>query len=311
MFCAFLLFTLYLSVAACRQWLAGTRAVTCGGGGGGGNKTTPLGTLPVTPGAGGGGYGSGPSTGDPPLGVAPVTGPPTWQEGACMPAVHKGTPGRGDGPQSRLEGGGGGLAWAVAGGPTLEWGGGGMAGGTAAAALQLPLAPSVTGNVPRPPPPLGGATSTGRADSECRLPEERRGWVAQRLGATASPRRPTPAPRPEEAQDPTPRAGLLAPCRLRPGLVMVVVAVDPALVGFPLGWAREPDPLCGRRVPIRPQPTRAPHGEEMALGPSRWGDPAWAGAGGPTPVCGGGGMAWDPAAAALRLSLALGAATGV
>ena len=92
---------------------------------------------------------------------------------------------------------------------------------------------------------------------------------------------------------------------------MVVVAAVPALVGFPLGWAREPDPLCGRRVSIRPQPTRAPRGEVMALGPFRWGGPARAVAGGPTPAWGGGGMAWDPAAAALRLSLALGAARGV
>ena len=62
---------------------------------------------------------------------------------------------------------------------------------------------------------------------------------------------------------------------------------------------------------IRPQPTRAPRGEVMALGPSRWGDPAWVVAGGPTPVWDGGGMARDPAAAALRLSLAVGAARGV
>ena len=42
----------------------------------------------------------------------------------------------------------------------------------------------------------------------------------------------------------------------------------PTPVGFPLGGAREPDPLCGRRVSIRPQPTRAPRSEVMALGPS-------------------------------------------
>ena len=105
------------------------------------------------------------------------------------------------------------LAWAVAGDPTLERGGGGMAGSTAAAALRLPFAQSVTANVPRgsPPPP-----------SECRLTGEQRRLEAQRLGATASARRLTPAPREEQAQDPTPRGGPVAPCRLRPGLVLVV-----------------------------------------------------------------------------------------
>ena len=133
----------------------------------------------------------------------------------------------------------------------------------------------------------------------------------QPLGATASPRRPTPTPTAEEAKEPTPRGGPLAPYRLRPGLVIVVAAADLAPLGFPLGWAREPDPLCCRRLSIRPQPTRAPRGEVMALGPSRWGDPVRAVAGGPTAVRGGGVTASHPAAAALRLSLALGAARGV
>ena len=47
---------------------------------------------------------------------------------------------------------------------------------------------------------------------------------------------------------------------------MVLVAA----VVFPLGWARGRDPLCGRLVSIRPQPTSAPHSEVMALGPSSW-----------------------------------------
>ena len=69
----------------------------------------------------------------------------------------------------------GGFAWAVAGGPTPKWGSGGMAGGTSAAGMRLPLAPRVTGNVPRgsPPsvhrsgrqrvPPNRGATGVGCA----------------------------------------------------------------------------------------------------------------------------------------------------
>ena len=52
---------------------------------------------------------------------------------------------------------------------------------------------------------------------------------------------------------------------------MVVVAADTAPAGFPLGWAQEPDPQCGRRVSIRSQPKRAPRGEVMALGPFRVG----------------------------------------
>ena len=68
MFCALILLTLYLSVAACPHWLTGPREVTRGGGGG--NKTTPLDTAPVTPGASDGGNSSGPSTSDPP--------PPHW-----------------------------------------------------------------------------------------------------------------------------------------------------------------------------------------------------------------------------------------
>ena len=55
----------------------------------------------------------------------------------------------------------------------------------------------------------------------------------------------------------------------------------PTPVGFSLGWAQEPDPLCGRRVSICPQPTRAPRGEVMALGPSWRVGPARAVAGGP------------------------------
>ena len=197
-------------------------------------------------------------------------------------------------------------------------GGGGMARGTPVAALRLPLAPSVTGNVPRgcppPPMPLGGIVSTGRADSERRLTGERRGWDTQRLGATTCPRRPTPtlaAPRQEEPKGSAPQTGSLAPCRLRSGLVVVVMVAVPSPVDFPLGWTQEPDSLCGRRVSIRPQPTRALCGEVMAPGPSWGGDPTRALAGGPTPVWGGGGMARDLAAAALRLSLALGVARGV
>ena len=86
----------------------------------------------------------------------------------------------------------------------------------------------------------------------------------------------------------------------------------PAVVGLALGYTLEPEPLCVNRVSIRPQPTRGSRGEVMALGSSRGGGgPARAVAGGRTPVWSSGGMAWDPAAAALRLSLALGVARGV
>ena len=91
------------------------------------------------------------------------------------------------------KGGGGGSPGWWQGTPTPEWGGGGMAGRTATAAPRLPLAPSVIGNVPRPPPPLASA---GGAHNECRLSGERQGWDVQRPGATATPRLPTLTPRP-------------------------------------------------------------------------------------------------------------------
>ena len=51
--------------------------------------------------------------------------------------------------------------------------------------------------------------------------------------------------------------------------------------------------------------------EVMALCPFWWGGSAPAVARGPTAAWGGGGMAWNQAAAALPLCLALGAAMGV
>ena len=74
----------------------------------------------------------------------------------------------------------------------------------------------------------------------------------------------------------------------------------------PLGRPHDPDPQPGRRVSMRPQPTRAPRDEAMALGPHRGREPAQALAKGPTLKWGSGGMARGTAAEALRLLLAPG-----
>ena len=73
----------------------------------------PPGATPVTPGAGSGG---GSSTGGLPPGAALGTTPFARQEGVYTPAAHEGAPGRGDGPESLLGGGGGAIpSGAVAG----------------------------------------------------------------------------------------------------------------------------------------------------------------------------------------------------
>ena len=78
----------------------------------------------------------------------------------------------------------------------------------------------------------------------------------------------------------------------------------------PLGRHQGPDPRAGWRVSIRPQPTRAPRREAMALGPL-WGrGAARAVARVPTRQWGVGGTTGGTAAAALRLPLPPGA-TGV
>ena len=101
-----------------------------------------------------------------------------------------------------------GSARAVAQGHMLQWGVGGTTGGAAAAALWLPLAPSVARTVaggplqPHPPPPDPQEGQQGprepMGDTRC-LPRERGGW---RTRATLHP---TPVPGPQRAS--------LAPCR--------------------------------------------------------------------------------------------------
>ena len=80
--------------------------------------------------------------------------------------------------------------------------------------------------------------------------------------------------------------------------------------GPPLGRHRGPDPRAGWRVSIRPQPTRGPRREAMALGPL-WGrGAARAVARVPARQGGVGGTIGGTAAAAMRLPLPPGA-TGV
>ena len=76
----------------------------------------------------------------------------------------------------------------------------------------------------------------------------------------------------------------------------------------PLGRHQGPDPRASRRVSIRPQPTRAPRREAMALGPLWRRGAARAVARVPTRQWGVGGTAGGSAAAALRLPPAPGAA---
>ena len=60
-----------------------------------------------------------------------------------------------------------------------------------------------------------------------------------------------------------------APYWARPAREAVGTAAVPAPVAPPLEWPQCPDLRPGWRVSIRPQPTRAPQGEAMALGPPR------------------------------------------
>ena len=225
----------------------------------------------------------------------------------------------------------------VAKGPTLKWGGGGMVGGVAAAALRLPLAPDVTGMAAGdpPPPPPPGKEGVQRADRRRALPNrEARGAgdaTAKGVGGP-TPLAAGPDARPDKGagRDPLP------PCGGRPkatghGLGGELrgggnaTALSDALPDTPgAGDGRNgsgtspgtppppprrlegPNPPPGRRVSIRPQPTRAPRDEDMAVDPFRGRGPARALAKGPTLKWGSGGMAGGTAAAALRLPLALG-----
>ena len=105
----------------------------------------------------------------------------------------------------------------------------------------------------------------------------------------------------------TTRQSSLAPYRARPALVAVGEGAVPApATPPPPGWPQCPDPRPGWRVSIHPQPTRAPRGEAMALGPLRGRGPARAVVQGPTPPWGVAGTTGGTAAAALRLPLAPG-----
>ena len=101
-----------------------------------------------------------------------------------------------------------------------------------------------------------------------------------------------------------------ASCRAHPVPVAVATAAVPAPAAPPLGRHQGPDHRAGRKVSIRPQPTRAPRREAMALGPF-WGrGAARAVARVSTRQWGVGGTTGGTAAAALRLPFPTGA-TGV
>ena len=74
--------------------------------------------------------------------------------------------------------------------PTVEWGAGGMAGDTAASALRLPLAPSVTGNVPRrplPSPREGERPRTGQTAPAAELENDGGGMRSSRDDGKPTP----------------------------------------------------------------------------------------------------------------------------
>ena len=215
----------------------------------------------------------------------------------------------------------------------LKWGVGGLARGGAATVLRLPLAAGVTGTAAGdPPPPLG---TKGReeltGDRHC-LTGKRWGRGAHQLKEPEGPRPDvlTLTPDPTEAlavalglhaaadtrwltvawvvtcEGVATRPRSIAPYRPHPAPVTVGTAAVLAPATTPLGRPQGPDPRPGRRVSIRPQPTRAPRGEAMDLGPLRGREPTRAVAKGHTLQWGNGGMAGGTAAAALRLPLAPG-----
>ena len=101
-----------------------------------------------------------------------------------------------------------------------------------------------------------------------------------------------------------------ASCRAHPVPVAVATAAVPAPAAPPLGRHQGPEPRAGWKVSIRPQPTRAPRREAMALGPLRGRGVARAVARVPTKQWGVGGTTGGTAAVALLLPLPPGG-TGV
>ena len=293
--------------------------------------------LPDAPGANGGGNSGGTSPSAPPLGRHQGPDPRAGRRVSIRPQ-----PTRAPRPEAMALGPlwGRGAARAVARVPTRQWGVGGTAGGTTATALRLPLPPGAAdvaaGGLPlppAPPPPPGRAGAWGVARGRAlpvggpaaawarQLPAPR-GLCPDMLTPepTAAVRR-AEAPCPQEAACPPrltkasehAKAGrapaiqiALVPFWTRPARVVVGTAAVQAPATPLLEWPQCPDPRPGWRVSIRPQPTRAPQGEAMALGPPRGRGPARAVARGPTLPWGVGSTAGGAAAAALRLLLAPG-----
>ena len=90
--------------------------------------------------------------------------------------------------------------------------------------------------------------------------------VTHCLRAAARPRRRTEALG-VDCGGAAPRTRSPAPYRTHPVQVTVGMAAVPAPATPPLGRPQDPDPRPGTRVSLRPQPTRAPRDEAMALGP--------------------------------------------
>ena len=353
MILALLLLTLCLHAVACPRWLTRVWVVTCGGAATRLRSLAPYRTRPVPETVGKAAVPA--PTPPPPLGRPRGPDPQPGRRVSIRPQPTRAPqdevmalgPLRGREP-----------ARAVARGPTLEWAGGGMAGGTAAAALRLPLAPGDRDGGQRSPPPRGAEVSKGLTGNVRRLTGEQGGRGAQQLKVAASPRPslPTPAPNPTEAltverassefrpagepwgrgghrpraaAGPNPRPHVPAPTPTEapamaprtdppPDSIPVAPRDDGGGSGGGLGTTGLPPGMGPEHGPSKRQ--EGVYTPTAHKGAPRRGDgsrPLLAGglhpavAGGPTLAWGGRGMAWDLAAAALRLSLALGAAGGV
>ena len=302
--------------------------------------TPSPGLLPDTSGDNGGGNGGGSSPGTPLLGRHQGPDPRAGRRVSVRPQPTR-APRREAMALDPLWGRG--AARTVARVPTRQWGVGGTVGGTAAAALRLPLSPGVAGAAAGgPPPPRGEMRPGGQPGNEHRVPGDRR---QQRACRPPTPRGPCPSLLPSaptasaqltetapavdttwaEAARPQPAARrprltcacgakttapprLAVACRPHPVSMAVGMAAVPAPAPYPPGEASVSGP------PHRPEGAYSPRAHEGApvrdegSGSSLGGGCRPGSGEGPMLLWGVGGATGRTAAAAPRLPLTPGAA---